>query len=108
MGDPKVAEVARLRYLALTLTDDDGSAPALSHLISAWHSSVSAAVAEGQANGRIRADADIGLGLDAVPRTRPRSPAIVGAVDGEGEPECFPRHVDAVVDLLSTDPGRAA
>ena len=100
MGDPKVAEVARLRYLALTLTDDDEIRASLSHLISAWHSSVSAAVAEGQANGRIRADADIasvsmlflGLGLAA---------GFVGAVDGEGALECFPRHVDALVDLLT-------
>ncbi len=59
-----------------------------------------AAVAAGQANGRIRSDADVesvsmlflGLGLAA---------GFVGAVDGEGALACFPRHVDAFVDLLT-------
>jgi AcrR family transcriptional regulator len=100
MGDPKVAEVARLRYLALTLSADEEIRTSLSHMMSAWHASVRAAVAEGQANGRIRSDADIdsvsmlflGLGLAA---------GFVGAVDGEEALECFPRHVDAFVELLT-------
>jgi AcrR family transcriptional regulator len=100
MGDPKVAEVARLRYLALTLTNEPEIRSSLSHMMSAWHAGVSGAVAEGQAVGRIRADADVesvsmlflGLGLAA---------GFVGAVDGEGALACFPRHFDALVDLLT-------
>jgi AcrR family transcriptional regulator len=100
MGDPKVAEVARLRYLAVTLTNEPEIRASLSHMMSSWHSGVSGAVAAGQANGRIRADADVesvsmlflGLGLAA---------GFVGAIDGEGALECFPRHVDALVDLLT-------
>ena len=104
MGDPQVAEVARLRYLALTLTSEPEIRAGLSHMMSAWHSGVRAAVEDGRANGRIRSDADVasvsmlflGLGLAA---------GFVGAVDGEQALECFPRHFDALVDLLTPIPG---
>ena len=73
MGDPRVAEVARLRYLALTLTGEPEIRAGLSQMMSAWHSGVRAAVEDGRANGRIRSDADVasvsmlflGLGLAA-------------------------------------------
>src|SRR6185312_1539381 len=44
MGDPKVAEVARLRYLALSLTDEPEIRSGLSHMMSAWHAGVRSAV----------------------------------------------------------------
>jgi AcrR family transcriptional regulator len=104
MGDPQVAEVARLRYLALTLTSEPEIRAGLSYMMSAWHSGVRSAVEDGRANGRIRSDADVasvsmlflGLGLAA---------GFVGAVDGEEALECFPRHFDALVDLLTPIPG---
>ena len=69
-------------------------------MMSAWQAGVRAAVEAAQASGRIRADADVdsvamlffGLGLAA---------GFVSAVDGEGALACFPRHVDALVDLLT-------
>jgi AcrR family transcriptional regulator len=104
MGDPEVAEVARLRYLALTLTSEPEIRAGLSHMMSAWHSGVRAAVEDGRANGRIRAAADVasvsmlflGLGLAA---------GFVGALDGEGALACFPQHFDALVDLLTPTQG---
>jgi len=100
MGDPKVAEVARLRYLALTLTNEPEIRAGLSRMMSAWHAGVSTAVEDGRANGRIRADADVasvsmlfmGLGLAA---------GFVGAIDGEEALEAFPQHFDALVELLT-------
>jgi AcrR family transcriptional regulator len=100
MGDPKVAEVARLRYLALTLTNEPEIRSGLSHMMRAWHAGVRSAVEDGRANGRIRADADVdsvsmlflGLGLAA---------GFVGAVDGEEALASFPRHFDALVELLT-------
>ncbi len=100
MGDPKVAEVARLRYLALTLTNEPEIRAGLSRMMSAWHAGVRAAVEDGRARGRIRSDADVasvsmlfmGLGLAA---------GFVGAVDGEEALASFPQHFDALVDLLT-------
>jgi AcrR family transcriptional regulator len=100
MGDPKVAEVARLRYLALTLTNEPEIREGLSRMMSAWHAGVSTAVEDGRASGRIRADADVasvsmlfmGLGLAA---------GFVGAIDGEEALERFPQHFDALVELLT-------
>jgi AcrR family transcriptional regulator len=100
MGDPKVAEVARLRYLALTLTSEPEIRAGLSHMMSAWHASVREAVEDGRASGRIRADADVesvamlffGLGQAA---------GFVGAVDGEEALASFPQHFDALVELLT-------
>jgi AcrR family transcriptional regulator len=104
MGDPKVAEVARLRYLALTLTNEPEIRAGLSHMMSAWHAAVRSAVEDGRANGRIRADADVesvamlffGLGQAA---------GFVGAVEGEEALASFPQHVDALVELLTPIPG---
>jgi hypothetical protein len=104
MGDPRVAEVARLRYLALTLTGEPEIRAGLSHMMSAWHSKVSDVIEDGRANGRIRSDADVasvsmlflGLGLAA---------GFVGAVEGEEALERFPRHFDVLVDLLTPIPG---
>jgi AcrR family transcriptional regulator len=100
MGDPKVAEVARLRYLALTLTHEPEIRAGLSRMMTAWHAGVRAAVEDGRANGRIREDADVesvamlffGLGQAA---------GFMGAIEGEGALASFPRHFDALVALLT-------
>jgi AcrR family transcriptional regulator len=99
-GDPKVAELSRLRYLALTLTDEPEIQAGLVDMVANWQASVRAAVDVARANGRIREDADVesvamlffGLAQAA---------GFMSALEGEGALACFPRHFDALVDLLT-------
>jgi AcrR family transcriptional regulator len=99
-GDPKVAELSRLRYLALTLTDEPEIQAGLVDMVANWQASVRAAVDVTRANGRIREDADVesvamlffGLAQAA---------GFMSALEGEGALACFPRHFDALVDLLT-------
>src|SRR6476661_2554821 len=99
-GDPKVAELSRLRYLALTLRDEPEILAALAAMLEQWQASVRAAVEVARANGRIREDADVesvamlffGLAQAA---------GFMSAIEGEGALTCFPRHFDALVDLLT-------
>jgi AcrR family transcriptional regulator len=99
-GDPRVAELSRLRYLALTLTDEPEIRAGLVAMVAQWQAGVRAAVEVALANGRIRADADVesvamlffGLAQAA---------GFMSAIEGEGALACFPRHFDALVDLLT-------
>jgi AcrR family transcriptional regulator len=99
-GDPRVAELSRLRYLALTLTAEPEIQASLSAMVTQWQAGVRAAVEVAKANGRIRADADVesvamlffGLAQAA---------GFMSAVEGEGALKCFPRHFEALVDLLT-------
>jgi AcrR family transcriptional regulator len=99
-GDPKVAELSRLRYLAVTLTADPEIHAALTAMVAQWQASVRAAVEVARANGRIREDADVesvamlffGLAQAA---------GFMSAIEGEDAVACFPRHFDALVELLT-------
>ena len=99
-GDPKVAELSRLRYLALSLTDEPEIHAGLVAMVANWQASVRAAVEVARENGRIREDADVesvamlffGLAQAA---------GFMSALEGEGALACFPRHFDALVDLLT-------
>ena len=99
-GDRRVAELSRLRYLALTLTGEPEIQASLRAMVAQWQSGVRAAVEAAKANGRIRGDADVesvamlffGLAQAA---------GFMSAVEGECALECFPRHFDALVDLLT-------
>ncbi|MDX6618590.1 MAG: hypothetical protein QOK36_976 [Gaiellales bacterium] len=99
-GDPRVAELSRLRYLALTLTAEPEIQASLAAMVAQWQAGVRAAVEAAKANGRIREDADIesvamlffGLAQAA---------GFMSALEGEGALTCFPRHFDALVDLLT-------
>ncbi len=70
-GDPRVAELSRLRYLAVTLSDEPEIRAGLQAMVAHWQAGVRVAVEVAQANGRIRADVDVRVGLDAVLRPRP-------------------------------------
>ena len=69
-------------------------------MVAQWQAGVRAAVEVAQANGRIRADADVesvamlffGLAQAA---------GFMSAIEGEEALACFPRHFDALVDLLT-------
>jgi AcrR family transcriptional regulator len=99
-GDPKVAELSRLRYLAVTLSADPEIHAALTAMVAQWQANVRAAVGVARANGRIRADADVesvamlffGLAQAA---------GFMSAIEGEDAVACFPRHFDALVELLT-------
>jgi AcrR family transcriptional regulator len=99
-GDARVAELSRLRYLALTLTGEPEIQASLREMVAGWQSSVRAAVEVAKANGRIRSDADVesvamlffGLAQAA---------GFMSAIEGEGALRCFPRHFDALVELLT-------
>jgi AcrR family transcriptional regulator len=99
-GDAKVAELSRLRYLAVTLTGEPEIRAALAEMVAQWQANVRAAVEVALANGRIRADADVesvamlffGLAQAA---------GFMSAIEGEGALEGFPRHYEALVDLLT-------
>jgi AcrR family transcriptional regulator len=103
-GDPKVAELSRLRYLALTLTAEPEIRAGLAAMVAQWQAGVRAAVEAARLSGRIREDADVesvamlffGLAQAA---------GFMSAIEGEGALECFPRHFDALVDLLTPIPG---
>ena len=100
-GDPRVAELSRAalprRHAHAT---SPRSAPSLAAMVAQWQAGVRAAVEVAQANGRIRADADVesvamlffGLAQAA---------GFMSAIEGEGALACFPRHFDALVDLLT-------
>lgn len=99
-GDPKVAELSRLRYLAVTLCADPEIHAALTVMVAQWQAGVRAAVEVARANGRIREDADVesvamlffGLAQAA---------GFMSAIEGEDAVACFPRHFDALVELLT-------
>jgi AcrR family transcriptional regulator len=99
-GDSKVAELSRLRYLALTLTADPEIRASLTAMVTQWQANVRAAIEEARATGRIREDVDVesvamlffGLAQAA---------GFMSAIEGEGALACFPRHFDALVDLLT-------
>ena len=100
-GDPKVAELSRLRYLARHAhATSPRSAPASRRW---WRSGRRACARRSRsrsANGRIRADVDVesvamlffGLAQAA---------GFMSAIEGEEALACFPRHFDALVDLLT-------
>jgi AcrR family transcriptional regulator len=99
-GDPKVAELSRLRYLALTLTDEPEIQAGLVDMVANWQASVRAAVDVARANGRIREDADV----DSVAMLffgLAQAAGFMSAVEGEGALTCFPRHFEALVELLT-------
>jgi AcrR family transcriptional regulator len=105
-GDSRVAELSRLRYLALTLTADPAIRASLAAMVAQWQAGVRAAIEDGRANGRIREDVDVesvamlffGLAQAA---------GFMSAIEGEGALACFPRHFDALVDLLTPQQGGA-
>ena len=105
-GDSKVAELSRLRYLALTLTADPEIRASLAAMVAQWQANVRLAVEDARATGRIRQDADVesvamlffGLAQAA---------GFMSAIEGEGALACFPRHFDALVDLLTPQQGGA-
>jgi AcrR family transcriptional regulator len=105
-GDPRVAELSRLRYLAVTLTGEPEIRAALQAMVAQWQAGVRAAVEVAQANGRIRADADVesvamlffGLAQAA---------GFMSAIEGKEALAPFPRHFDALVDLLTPIQGAA-
>jgi AcrR family transcriptional regulator len=104
-GDAKVAELSRLRYLAVTLSDEPEIRASLAAMVAQWQASVRAAVEVAHANGRIRGDVDVesvamlffGLAQAA---------GFMSAIEGEGALTCFPRHFDALVDLLTPIGGK--
>jgi AcrR family transcriptional regulator len=103
-GDPKVAELSRLRYLALTLTAEPEIRASLAAMVTQWQADVRAAVEAGRASGRIREDADV----EAVAMLffgLAQAAGFMSAIEGEGALKCFPRHFDALVDLLTPIPG---
>jgi len=99
-GDPKVAELSRLRYLAVTLCADPEIRAGLMAMVTQWQASVRAAIEVAHANGRIREDVDVesvamlffGLAQAA---------GFMSAIEGEDALACFPRHFDALVELLT-------
>ena len=99
-GDPRAAELHRLRYLAVTLTGEPEIRASLTAMVAAWQGSVRAAIEMAQASGRIRADAPaesvamLFFGLA-------QAAGFMSAIEGEGALACFPRHFDALVELLT-------
>jgi AcrR family transcriptional regulator len=99
-GDAKVAELSRLRYLAVTLSDEPEIRAGLAAMVAQWQASVRAAVEVAHANGRIRRDIDVAsvamlfFGLA-------QAAGFMSAIEGEEALVCFPRHFDALVDLLT-------
>src|SRR3954453_7700211 len=88
-GDAKVAELSRLRYLAVTLSDEPEIRAGLAAMVAQWQASVRAAVEVAHANGRIRRDVDVesvamlffGLAQAA---------GFMSAIEGEKALACFP------------------
>jgi AcrR family transcriptional regulator len=101
-GDPRVAELSRLRYLALTLTDEPEIRAGLVAMVANWQASVRAAVEVARRNGRIREDADV-ESVSMLFFGLAQAAGFIGALEGEGALACFPRHFDALVDLLTPD-----
>lgn len=103
-GDTRAAELHRLRYLAVTLTDEPEIHASLAAMVAAWQGSVREAVESAQASGRIRADvsaesvAMLFFGLA-------QAAGFMSAMEGEGALANFPRHFDVLVELLTPIPG---
>jgi hypothetical protein len=100
LGDRRVAELSRLRYLALTLTGEPEIQAKLAAMVAQWQANVRAAVKVAKANGRIREDADV----DSVAMLffgLAQAAGFMSAVEGEGALTCFPRHFEALVELLT-------
>jgi AcrR family transcriptional regulator len=101
-----VADVWRLRHLAVTLTANPEIRASLEHMLAAWQARVRAAVEDGRAHGSIRQDADVeavtmlffGLGLSA---------GFMSAVEGEEALARFPSHIEGLVSLLTPIQGEA-
>jgi AcrR family transcriptional regulator len=99
-GDAKVAELSRLRYLAVTLSDEPEIRAGLAAMVAQWQASVRAAVEVAHANGRIRGDIDVAsvamlfFGLA-------QAAGFMSAIEGEEALASFPRHFDALVELLT-------
>jgi AcrR family transcriptional regulator len=99
-GDAKVAELSRLRYLAVTLSDEPEIRAGLAAMVAQWQASVRAAVEVAHANGRIRGDIDVAsvamlfFGLA-------QAAGFMSAIEGEDALASFPRHFDALVELLT-------
>jgi AcrR family transcriptional regulator len=99
-GDPRVAELSRLRYLAVTLSDEPEIRAALQAMVEQWQAGVRAAVEVAQANGRIRADAD-GESVAMLFFGLAQAAGFMSAIEGKQALAPFPRHFDALVDLLT-------
>ncbi len=99
-GDAKVAELSRLRYLAVTLSDEPEIRAGLAAMVAQWQANVRAAVEVAHANGRIRGDIDVAsvamlfFGLA-------QAAGFMSAIEGEEALASFPRHFDALVELLT-------
>ena len=94
------AELHRLRYLAVTLTDEPEIRASLTAMVAQWQAGVRAAVEAARASGRIRAD----IPVDSVAMLffgLAQAAGFMSAVEGEGALACFPRHFDALVELLT-------
>jgi AcrR family transcriptional regulator len=99
-NNPRAAELHRLRYLAVTLTDEPEIHASLTAMVAAWQGGVRAAVESAQASGRIRTDVPV----DSVAMLffgLAQAAGFMSAIEGEGALACFPRHFDALVDLLT-------
>jgi AcrR family transcriptional regulator len=99
-GDAKVAELSRLRYLAVTLSDEPEIRAGLAAMVAQWQASVRAAVEVAHANGRIRRDVDV-ESVAMLFFGQAQAAGFMSAIEGEKALACFPRHFDALVDLLT-------
>jgi AcrR family transcriptional regulator len=103
-GDTRAAELHRLRYLAVTLTDEPEILASLKAMVDAWTGSVREAIESAQASGQIRTDvaaesvAMLFFGLA-------QAAGLISAIQGEGALANFPRHFDVLVELLTPIPG---
>jgi AcrR family transcriptional regulator len=98
--DKRAAELHRLRYLAVTLTDEPEIRASLKAMVAAWQGGVRAAVESAQASGRIRAD----VAVDSVAMLffgLAQAAGFMSAIEGEDALAGFPRHFDALVELLT-------
>jgi AcrR family transcriptional regulator len=99
-GDARAAELHRLRYLAVTLTNEPEILASLTAMLAQWQAGVRSAVEAARAGGRIRAD----IPVDSVAMLffgLAQAAGFMSAVEGEGALACFPRHFDALVALLT-------
>jgi AcrR family transcriptional regulator len=99
-GDPRVAELSRLRYLAVTLSDDPEIRAALQAMVAQWQAGVRAAVEVAKDSGRIRMDADV-ESVSMLFFGLAQAAGFMSAIEGTEALEPFPRHFDALVDLLT-------
>ena len=99
-GDARAAELHRLRYLAVTLTSEPEILASLTAMVTLWQAGVRSAVEAARASGRIRAD----IPVDSVAMLffgLAQAAGFMSAIEGEEALKGFPRHFDALVDLLT-------